>query len=91
MSLSSLLVSSLSAIGVTLAIASILLSFNSTIITAQQQQQQGQQLTSPPAEINNNETTFFQSIGDGFRVLVPEGWIIDDVNNTGSMRSEETA
>jgi PKD repeat protein len=83
---SSLLVSSRSAIGLTLAIASILLSSNFTIINAQQE---GQRLTNQPGEIKNG-TILFQNIGDGFRVQVPEGWVIQDVNNTGSMRSEES-
>jgi hypothetical protein len=66
---SSLLVSSRSAIGLTLAIASILLSSNFTIINAQQE---GQRLTNQPGEIKNG-TILFQNIGDGFRVQVPEG------------------
>jgi hypothetical protein len=37
-----------------------------------------------------HSTTFFQSMDDGFRVLVPEGWVIDDVDNTGSTLSEES-
>jgi hypothetical protein len=31
----------------------------------------------------------FQNIEDGFRVQVPEGWIIQDMNNTGSVLLEE--
>jgi PKD repeat protein len=83
---SSLVVSLLSVIGVTLAIASVLLPSNFTIINAQQLEQE---LTSQPGEINNG-TILFQNIGDGFRVQVPEGWVIYDVNNTGSTRSEES-
>jgi hypothetical protein len=30
-------------------------------------------------------TTLFQSANDSFRVQVPQGWTIQDVNNTGSM------
>jgi hypothetical protein len=41
-----------------------------------------------PAAIHS--TTFFQSTDDGFRVQVPDGWIIDDVDNTGSALSEES-
>ena len=37
-----------------------------------------------------HSTTFFQSTDDGFRVQVPDGWIIDDVDNTGSTLSEES-
>ena len=84
---SSLVVSSLSVIVVTLAIAFVLFfSSNFAIINAQQLEQE---LTSQPGEINNR-TILFQNIGDGFRVQVPEGWVIHDVNNTGSTRSEES-
>jgi hypothetical protein len=91
---SSLPISSAYAIGLTLAIAFILLASNFTIIIAQQQQQQ--QLTSQPGEIENRTTaalrapTTFQNTNDSFSVQVPEGWIIHDVNNTGSMLSEES-
>ena len=37
-----------------------------------------------------HSTTFFQSTDDGFRVQVPDGWIIDDVDNRGSTLSEES-
>ena len=37
-----------------------------------------------------HSTTFFQSTDDGFRVQVPDGWVIDDVDNTGSTLSEES-
>ena len=33
--------------------------------------------------------TFFQSTNDSFRVLVPQGWVIQDLNNTGSAPSDE--
>jgi hypothetical protein len=41
-----------------------------------------------PAAIQS--TTLFQSIDDGFRLHVPHGWIVQDVDNTGSILSEET-
>jgi hypothetical protein len=89
---SSLPISSAYTIGLTLAIAFILLASNFTIVIAQQQQ-----LTSQPGEIENGTTTAlraptttFQSTNDSFSVQVPEGWIIHDVNNTGSMLSEES-
>jgi hypothetical protein len=41
-----------------------------------------------PAPIQST-TTFFQSANDSFSVRVPQGWIIQDVNNTGSMLMEE--
>ena len=73
-----------------LAIAIILLPSNITITNAQQQQQP---LISqpPPAQVTQNgATTLFQSTIDGIRLKVPEGWIIQDVNNTGSTFSEES-
>jgi hypothetical protein len=81
---SSLLISSPSAIGLTAAIAVILLAANFTITSAQQQS------TSRPGENGNGTaTTTFQSTEDSFRVQVPEGWVIHDVNNTGSALLEE--
>src|SRR5688572_11356100 len=83
------LVSPAMAKALTAAIAVILLASNFTIINAQQQ---GQQLTSQPGEIENRTTattTPFQSTNDGFRVQVPQGWIIQHLNNTDSALSEE--
>src|ERR671915_195382 len=76
---------------IVVAIAIILLTANIPITNAQQQQQQQQQqpLTSQPA-LTQNRTTLFQSIEDGIRLKVPEGWVIHDVNNTGSTLSEES-
>ena len=42
---------------------------------------------SQPDDIQS--TTLFQSTNDSFSVQVPQGWIIQDVNNTGSALSEE--
>ena len=72
-----------------IAIAIILLASNFTIINAQQS------LTSQPGEIENGTTTAtvpttFQSTTDSFGVQVPEGWVIQDLNNTGSVLLEET-
>ena len=68
----------------TAAIAVILLAANFTITNAQQQ------LTGQPGEIENGTAaTTFQSTNDSFRVQVPEGWVIQDVNNTGSTLLEE--
>src|SRR5215213_3066257 len=83
---SPLLVSRFStAIGLTvtsISISIILLASNFTIINAQQSQ------TSQPGEIENGTT--FQSTTDGFGVRVPEGWVIQDLNNTGSTLLEES-
>src|SRR5215203_1778796 len=69
-------------ISAVVAIAIILFAANVTIINAQQ-------LTNQPS-VTQNGTTLFQSTEDSFRLQVPEGWIIHDVNNTGSTLSEES-
>jgi PKD repeat protein len=88
---SGLLVSPAKAIALTaavvVAIAIILLAPNITITNAQQQQQP---LISQPPAVTQNGTTLFQSTEDGIRLKVPEGWVIQDVNNTGSTFSEES-
>jgi hypothetical protein len=69
----------------------ILLSANVTVTNAQQQQQEQQQLStsqpSPTSSLTQNgttaTTTLFESTNDGFSVGVPEGWVIQDLNNTG--------
>jgi PKD repeat protein len=61
---------------VVLGTAIILLTPNITIINAQQ-------LTNQPAEVTQNGTTLFESAEDSFRLQVPQGWAIHDVNNTG--------
>jgi len=71
----------LTAVVVVVAIAIILLAANVTITNAQQ-------LTSQPA-VTQNGTTLFQNTEDSIRVQVPEGWVIQDVNNTGSVLSDE--
>src|SRR5215211_7890133 len=76
-----------------IAIAVILLASNFTIVNAQQQS-----LTNQPGEIENGATTAatvptrttFQSTNDSFSIQVPDGWIIQDANNTGSALLEET-
>ncbi len=67
------------------AIAIILLAADITITNAQQQQQQ---LTSQQAAITQN-STLFQSARDSFRVQVPQGWVIHDVNNMGFILAAE--
>jgi PKD repeat protein len=88
---SGLLVSPAKAIALTaavvVAIAIILLAPNITISNAQQQQPL---ISQPPTAVTQNGTTLFQSTEDGIRLKVPEGWIIHDVNNTGSTFSEES-
>ena len=43
----------------------------------------------PAAAAIESPTTLFQSANDSFSVQVPQGWIIQDVNNTGSALSQE--
>ena len=74
---------------ITAAIAVILLTANITIINAQQQEQATSQ-TSAIEDGTAAGETMFQSTTDSFRVHVPEGWAIRDLNNTGSALLEET-
>src|SRR5918996_4312814 len=69
-------------ISAVVAIAIIFFAANVTIINAQQ-------MTNQPS-VSQNGTTFFQSTDDSFRLQVPDGWIINDVNNTGSTLSNES-
>src|SRR5687767_6954055 len=74
---------------ITAAIAVILLTANIAIVNAQQQEQ----ATSQPSAIEDGTATVpttFQSTTDSFRVQVPEGWVIRDLNNTDSALLEET-
>ena len=88
---SSFPISSASGIVLTFAIAVILLASNFTIIDAQQQLGQP---TSQPEEPGDGTTvaaaTIFQSANDSFSIQVPDGWIVDDINNSTSAMSEET-
>jgi hypothetical protein len=70
----------------------ILLGANVTITNAQQQQQQEEQQlsTSQPTTTSSGTqnrtiatTTLFESAKDSFRVQLPEGWVMQDINNTG--------
>jgi PKD repeat protein len=69
-------------ISAVVAIAIIFFAANVTIINAQQ-------MTNQPS-VSQNGTTFFQSTEDSFKLQVPDGWIINDVNNTGSTLSNES-
>ena len=89
-------ISSASGIGLTLALAVILLASSFTVISAQQQQVQ---VTSQPEELQNRTTTtaaaaaatIFQSANDSFSIQVPDGWIAYDISNSTSALSEEAA
>ena len=70
-----------------LAIAIILLAPNITITNAQQQEPL---ISRPPTAVSQNGTRLVEDAEDSFRLQVPEGWIIHDVNNTGSILSKES-
>src|SRR5918997_2840560 len=73
------------------AIAVILLGGNFTLINAQQldQPQEQQSPTNQPSADQNTTTQLFQKPDEGFRVQVPDGWIIQDVNNSDSTLEAE--
>src|SRR5918993_729200 len=77
---SRLLISTSMALMLTAAAITVILSSTNLVTIANAQQEE--QPSSPPAAINN--VTSFQSTNDGFRLQVPQGWIIHDVNNTAS-------
>jgi PKD repeat protein len=68
---------------VILAVAIIVFVANVAIASAQQPPP----LTSQPAVTQRAE--LFQSTEDGIRLNVPQGWVIQDLNNTGPISSEE--
>jgi hypothetical protein len=73
---------------IAIAIAVILLASNFTITNAQQS------LTSQRSAIENGittATTTFQSTNDSFSIQVPDGWVIQDLNNTGSALLNESS
>ena len=66
-------------------IMAVLLATNVTITSAQQQLSTSQPTTTTSATQNGTIATgtLFESAKDSFRVQLPEGWIIQDINNTG--------
>jgi Ca2+-binding RTX toxin-like protein len=66
----------------------LLFASNLTIINAQQGQQQ-HQLPTNQSGVTQNRTRLFESIEDSFRLQVPEGWAIQDANNTSSSALSE--
>ena len=61
----------------TAAVVVVVLLFGTNVGIASAQQQQ-QQLNSIPAVIENGT---FQNTADGFRILVPYGWVVQDIDN----------
>ena len=85
---SSLLVSRMTAIRLTAAITIVVLFANVTITNTQAQlqpEQQPPQSSQPSAATTTTpqNATLFQSTEDSFRLQVPRGWVIHDMNNTG--------
>src|SRR5215210_618001 len=73
---------------IAIATAVVLLASNFTITNAQQS------LTSQRSAIENGittATTTFQSTNDSFSIQVPQGWVIQDLNNTGSALLNESS
>src|SRR5215216_3644565 len=73
---------------IAIATAVVLLASNFTIINALQS------VTSQPSAIENGITTAattFQSTNDSFSIQVPQGWVIQDLNNTGSALLNESS
>jgi hypothetical protein len=75
--------------GETLNMEQAELVFGYTTTVAQSQALPPVTTNSQPAAIQST-TTLFQNVDDGFRVQVPQDWIIQDVNNTGSILLNET-
>ena len=79
------------ALALTAAVAVVILftATNVTIINAQQQSQQPsttsqqQQRAAAPTQNETSSSSLFQSIEDSFKVRVPQGWVIHDMDNTG--------
>jgi hypothetical protein len=73
------------------------LAANVTITNAQQEQEQQQLLTIEPtvSSVTQNRTTattrLFESTSDNFRLQIPEGWVVRDMNNTGFVLAEEVS
>jgi hypothetical protein len=67
--------------------AEIIFEYTSTNDTGDDEGTGGVTTSIQPAAIET--TTPFQSIDDGFRLHVPHGWIIRDVDNAGSTLSED--
>ena len=86
--LSPLLVSKPTTIALTAAVAIIGILFAANVTMTNAQQQQQLMNSSQPALVSENGT-YFESQHDSFRVQVPEGWVIHDVNNTGSTLAAE--
>ena len=66
---------------------SLAILFANNLTTTANAQEEQQQLSNQTASIGNG--TLFESTMDNFRVQLPEGWIVHDINNTGSTLESE--
>lgn len=72
---------------ITLVMASSLAILFADNLTTTANAQEEQQLSNQTASIGNG--TLFESTMDKFRVQLPEGWIVHDINNTGPTLESE--
>jgi PKD repeat protein len=75
-------VMTIAVIAIAVAVAIILFAANVTMIKSP--------VAGEPPAVTQNSTTLFQSTEDGIRLRVPDGWTINDANNTSSTLSEES-
>ena len=69
--------------------SSLAILFADNLTTTANAQEEQKQLSNQTASIGNG--TLFESTMDKFRVQLPEGWIVHDINNTGpTLESEVT-
>ena len=87
--LSPLLVSRPTAIALGAATIIVILFVNNLLITNAQQPPPFFDRQPEPSPGGSQNPTLFEDEEDSFRVQVPEGWIIHDVNNTGSVLAAE--
>ena len=84
MSIGSKLLASISmATTLTIAVIIVVIPFSSNLATIANAQQQEQPTNQSEVTEDATTTAAAQSAKDSFRVQVPQGWIIHDVNNTG--------
>ncbi|MDQ4016594.1 MAG: hypothetical protein M3136_12620, partial [Thermoproteota archaeon] len=84
MSIGSKLLASISmATTLTIAVIIVVIPFSSNLATIANAQQQEQPTSQSEVTEDATTTAAAQSAKDSFRVQVPQGWIIHDVDNTG--------
>jgi hypothetical protein len=90
MSIGSKLLASISmATTLTIAVIIVVIPFSSNLATIANAQQQEQPTSQSEVTEDATTTTTAQSAKDSFRVQVPQGWVIHDVDNTVSTSEAE--